>query len=53
MKIIVVESSDACNKQPYKTLFNELSDCPRLWMKADSALLKNNKPFFIPEFTNE
>ena len=53
MKIIVVESSDACNKQPYKTLFNELSDCPRLWIKADSALLKNNKPFFIPEFTNE
>ena len=53
MKIIVVESTDTCNKQPSKTLFNQRPACPRLWMKADSALLKNNKPFFIPEFTSE
>lgn len=30
-----------------------IKDCPRLWMKADSALLKNQKPFFIPDFTCE
>jgi 2-keto-4-pentenoate hydratase/2-oxohepta-3-ene-1,7-dioic acid hydratase in catechol pathway len=26
---------------------------PVVFMKPDSALLKNNKPFFIPDFTNE
>jgi 2-keto-4-pentenoate hydratase/2-oxohepta-3-ene-1,7-dioic acid hydratase in catechol pathway len=26
---------------------------PVVFMKPDTALLKNNKPFFIPDFTNE
>lgn len=26
---------------------------PIIFMKPDSALLKNNKPFYIPDFTNE
>ena len=26
---------------------------PVVFMKPDTALLKNNKPFFIPDFTTE
>ena len=26
---------------------------PVVFMKPDTALLKNNKPFFIPDFTDE
>lgn len=52
MKIIIVESVRGYNKKPSDTL-DIIKDCPRLWMKADSALLKNNKPFFIPDFTRE
>lgn len=53
MKIIVVESAEKYNKLEQNTFNNVLSLCPRLWLKADSALLKNNKPFFIPDFTQE
>lgn len=49
MKIIVVEEN---------TLYNNTGDCslmikekPVVMLKADSALLKGNKPFFIPDFT--
>ena len=40
----------AHNKEMRHTL--ELSE-PTIFMKADSALLKDGKPFFIPDFTNE
>lgn len=53
MKIIVIENTEPCNKIASDALFSVMKSCPRLWMKADSALLKNNKPFFIPEFTRE
>lgn len=52
MKIIVVENTDKYNKM-FARPFDIMSECPRLWLKADSALLKNGKPFFIPDFTEE
>lgn len=27
--------------------------CPRIWMKADSALLKGGKPVFLPDWTQD
>lgn len=51
MKIIAVGMNYAAhNKEMAHTL--ELAE-PTLFMKADSALLKDGKPFFIPDFTNE
>ena len=38
------------NKEMQHTLVNTE---PTLFMKADSALLKNGKPFFIPDFSSE
>lgn len=40
----------AHNKELHHTL--ELSE-PTIFMKADSALLKDGKPFFIPDFSSE
>jgi 2-keto-4-pentenoate hydratase/2-oxohepta-3-ene-1,7-dioic acid hydratase in catechol pathway len=31
----------------------ELPEYPVIFMKPDSALLKSNKPFFLPDFSNE
>lgn len=60
MKILVIETADRYNKTAKGTLelhgadnYQLLQNCPRLWFKADSALLKNKKPFFVPDFTNE
>ncbi|QQS50347.1 MAG: fumarylacetoacetate hydrolase family protein [Bacteroidota bacterium] len=36
-----------------KELNNPLPKEPVFFMKPDSALLMNNKPFFVPEFSNE
>jgi 2-keto-4-pentenoate hydratase/2-oxohepta-3-ene-1,7-dioic acid hydratase in catechol pathway len=36
-----------------KELNSENPSEPVVFMKPDSALLKNNKPFFIPDFTQE
>ena len=36
-----------------KELQNQTPTEPVVFMKPDSALLKNNKPFFIPDFSNE
>lgn len=36
-----------------KELNSENPTEPVVFMKPDSALLKNNKPFFIPDFTDE
>ena len=50
MKIIAVEQNYINH--------NEKSDCeqplaPLVFLKPDSAILKNNKPFYIPAFTQE
>ena len=51
MKIIAVGMNYAAhNKELHHSL--ELSE-PTLFMKADSALLKDGKPFFIPDFSEE
>lgn len=51
MKIIAVGMNYADhNKEMRHTL--ELAE-PTLFMKADSALLKDGKPFFIPDFSKE
>ncbi len=52
MKIIVTESVDGYNKSGLDTL-NIMQACPRMWMKADSALLTHGKPMFKPDFTHE
>jgi len=36
-----------------KELKNEVPEEPVFFLKPDSALLKNNKPFFLPNFSNE
>lgn len=36
-----------------KELNNEVPDEPVIFIKPDTAVLRNNAPFFIPSFTNE
>lgn len=36
-----------------RELNNPLPVKPIFFMKADSSILKNNKPFFLPDFSNE
>lgn len=50
MKIIAVGMN---YKEHVKELNNIIPTEPVIFMKPDSALLKNNKPFFIPNFSNE
>lgn len=51
MKIIAVGMNYAAhNKELHHAL--ELSE-PTLFMKSDSSLLKDGKPFFIPDFSSE
>lgn len=51
MKIIAVGMNYAAhNKELHHSL--ELKE-PTIFMKGDSALLKDSKPFFIPDFSNE
>lgn len=51
MKIIAVGMNYAAhNKELHHSL--ELEE-PTIFMKGDSALLKDSKPFFIPDFSNE
>lgn len=53
MKIIVVSHNrNWYNNSKDFTLLNNIS-LPVVAMKADSALLKNGKPFFIPDFTKQ
>lgn len=50
MKILAVGMNYAeHNKELHET--DETPDAPVLFSKADSALLKGGKPFFIPDFT--
>ncbi len=52
MKIIAVGMNYAeHNKELHSTLV--LPKEPVIFMKPDSALLKDGKPFFIPDFSNE
>ncbi|WP_321518354.1 fumarylacetoacetate hydrolase family protein [uncultured Bacteroides sp.] len=52
MKIIAVGMNYAeHNKELHPTLL--LPKEPVIFMKPDSALLKDSKPFFIPDFSNE
>lgn len=50
MKIIAVGMNYADH---IVELGSERSKQPVLFMKPDSALLKNNKPFFLPDFSEE
>ena len=51
MKIIAVGMNYAAhNKELHHSL--QLSE-PTIFMKADSSLLKDGKPFFIPDFSSE
>ncbi len=50
MKIIAVGRN---YKAHIEELNNDIPTEPVIFMKPDSALLKNNKPFFIPDFSNE
>ena len=52
MKIIVAENSRANNKSRVSAL-DIMQACPRIWLKADSALLTHGKPMFKPDFTQE
>ena len=36
-----------------KELVNPLPEKPVFFMKADSSILKNNKPFFLPDFSKD
>ena len=51
MKIIAVGMNYAAhNKELHHSL--KLSE-PTIFMKSDSSLLKDGKPFFIPDFSSE
>tara|TARA_Y100000782_G_C10187258_1_gene267511 strand:+ start:4320 stop:4931 length:612 start_codon:yes stop_codon:yes gene_type:complete len=50
MKIICIGRNYADHA---KELNNDVPDEPVIFCKPDSALLQKNKPFFIPEFSNE
>jgi len=50
MKIICIGRNYVAHAQE---LNNEVPEEPVFFMKPDSALLRNNDPFYIPEWTNE
>jgi 2-keto-4-pentenoate hydratase/2-oxohepta-3-ene-1,7-dioic acid hydratase in catechol pathway len=50
MKIICIGRNYA---EHAKELNNPVPDEPVFFMKPDSALLLNNKPFYLPDFSNE
>lgn len=51
MKIIAVGLNYASHNEEMKRTFE--SAVPVIFLKPDSALLKDGKPFFIPDFSNE
>lgn len=51
MKIIAVGMNYALHNQEQG--HTEINTDPVIFMKPDSALLKDGKPFFIPDFSNE
>ena len=50
MKIICIGRNYA---EHAKELGNKVPEAPVFFMKADTSLLLNNKPFYYPEFSNE
>ena len=50
MKIICIGRNYVAHAQEMK---NEIPEEPVYFMKPDSALLRNNDPFYIPDWTNE
>jgi len=50
MKIICIGRNYAAHARELK---NEVPDKPIIFLKPDTALLKDNKPFFIPEWATE
>jgi len=50
MKIICIGRNYVAHVQELK---NEIPDEPVIFMKPDSALLRNNDPFYIPDWTND
>jgi 2-keto-4-pentenoate hydratase/2-oxohepta-3-ene-1,7-dioic acid hydratase in catechol pathway len=50
MRIICIGRNYA---EHIRELNNEIPDEPVIFIKPDSALLRNNAPFFIPEFSND
>ncbi|MGC6414054.1 MAG: fumarylacetoacetate hydrolase family protein [Bacteroidia bacterium] len=50
MKIICIGRNYS---EHIKELNNETPDEPVIFIKPDSALLRNNAPFFIPDFSND
>jgi len=50
MKIICIGRN---YQQHAKELDNPLPEKPVFFLKPDSSILKNNKPFFLPYFSNE
>lgn len=51
MKILAVGLNYESHNKEMKRTFS--TDKPVIFMKPESALLKDGKPFFIPEFSNE
>ena len=50
MKIICIGRNYS---EHVRELNNEIPDEPVIFMKPDSALLRNNEPFFIPDFSQD
>lgn len=50
MKILAIGRNYA---EHIKELHNAVPEAPVIFSKPDSALLKNNKPFFIPDFSSD
>lgn len=50
MKIIAIGRNYSAHA---KELNNEIPDKPVIFLKPDTAVLKNNKPFYLPEFSSE
>ena len=50
MKIICIGRNYS---EHIRELNNEIPEEPVIFMKPDSALLRNNDPFYIPEFSND
>lgn len=50
MKIICIGRNYAAHVEELK---NEMPEEPMFFMKPDSSLLRNNDPFYIPDWTNE
>ncbi len=50
MKIIAIGRNYAAHA---KELNNEVPTKPVIFLKPDTALLKDNKPFYIPDFSND